>query len=327
MCTALAIRAPSLYFGRTLDLDMTPGEELVIQPRRVTIPLRHAPAVSADYALMGIAHLADGRPLWYDAANEVGLCMAALHFPNDTAYVPFPVAGRLTLMTFELIPWILGRCAGVREAREELEGVILSSEAYSEALPSSPLHWLLADAQESLVIEQTADGLHLYEDPVHVMTNAPDFPSQLRELSRYAYLSPAQPTDTCVPGVPPQLYSRGMGTEGMPGGLSSGARFVRAAFTAAHARPQETPDAQVAQVFHVLDAVSQVDGCCRVEGDRYERTMYAVCYDVARRRCCYTTYDCRTIHSLEMAPDLADAGPLIRYPLCREPDIRRQGRA
>ena len=49
-----------------------------------------------------------------------GLCMAGLNFPGNARY-RVPEAGKLNLASWELIPYLLGRCASVREARPVLE--------------------------------------------------------------------------------------------------------------------------------------------------------------------------------------------------------------
>ena len=41
------------------------------------------------------------------------------------------------------------------------------------------LHWMVADAETSIVVESTAAGLDVYDNPIGVMTNEPPFPRQL----------------------------------------------------------------------------------------------------------------------------------------------------
>lgn len=325
MCTAVSFRTPDLYVGRTLDAESTLGEEIVICPRHSLLSLRNAPPVRSEQAIIGIAHMEGDTPLWYDGMNRAGLCMAALRFPDFSARFPFPVAGRLTLTTFELIPWVLGSCSTVAEVRERLEGVILSAEDYSDRLPCAPLHWMLADERETVVLEQTERGLHLYDDPVQVLTNSPPLPDQLRSLTSYAALSPDPPRGTCLPGVEPTPFSEGLGSEGLPGGLSSPARFLRAAFTAAHALREGDADRRLLQCFHVMGSVEQVEGCCRTWNGGLERTQYTVCYDTKRLTCCYTTYENRQINAVSLRPAAEDGTGLVRYPLRHETDIRVQG--
>jgi choloylglycine hydrolase len=38
------------------------------------------------YAMVGVATVIDNYPLYYDAANEHGLCIAGLNFPGNACY-------------------------------------------------------------------------------------------------------------------------------------------------------------------------------------------------------------------------------------------------
>lgn len=80
MCTAITFSSKDFFFGRTLDHEQTYGEEVVISPRNLSLPFRELPALEHHHAIVGIAHVAQGYPLYYDAVNEKGLCMAGLNF-------------------------------------------------------------------------------------------------------------------------------------------------------------------------------------------------------------------------------------------------------
>ena len=50
---------------------------------------------------------------------------------------------------------------------------------FSEQLPLAQLHWIVADENESITVESMSDGLHIYDNPVGVLTNNPPFPQQM----------------------------------------------------------------------------------------------------------------------------------------------------
>ena len=52
------------------------------------------------------------------------------------------------------------------------------------------LHWIISDENESITVESMSDGLHIYDNPVGVLTNNPPFPQQMFQLNNYMYLSP-----------------------------------------------------------------------------------------------------------------------------------------
>ena len=160
MCTALSYRTRDHYFGRNLDLDTSYGEKVCVMPRNFPFPLRTREALNTHYAMIGMATVADGLPLFYEAANECGLGMAGLNFPGNAWYGP-ERPGADNIAPYELIPWILGQCSSVKEARSLLERLCIIDRPFSPTLPLASLHWMLSDPEESIVLEATKTGLQV----------------------------------------------------------------------------------------------------------------------------------------------------------------------
>ena len=238
MCTAATYQTKDFYFGRNLDYEFSYGEQLVVIPRNYPFRFRQAGELNRHYAILGMAHVAEGYPLYYDAINEAGLCVAGLNFVGNAVYHP-AADGKENIAQFELIPWLLGRCASLAEARELLAGANLLNLPFSPQYPLAALHWMIADRTGCITLESTADGLHVYDNPAGVLTNNPPFPLQMFNLNNYRNLSPRQPENQFAPGLPLSAYSRGMGGLGLPGDLSSQSRFVRAAFVRNNAHSEE----------------------------------------------------------------------------------------
>ncbi len=323
MCTAIAFRSEGTYFGRTLDFDCSYGSEIVITPRGYCPP-RPGERPTA-YAVIGMARAEDGYPLYFDGMNERGLCIAGLRFAESAAYrrqsdVP---AGCEGIPSYALPLRLLGRCADLRAAKEILRRAVITDEAFSPAFPPSPMHWLLADGSGSLAIEQTADGLHLWNDPVDVLTNEPPLPEQLRRLADFRHLTPETPQNTLAPQADLPVYSRGMGTNGLPGGLSSPDRFVRAAFSVQHSVCPPDEESCVSQFFHTLGTVEQIRGCCVVDGDRCEITQYTSCCSAKTGIYYYTTYQNRQIAAVDMHRAPQDGGLVRIRPIEKEQILRQ----
>ena len=323
MCTAATYLTKDFYFGRNLDYEFPYGESVTITPRGYSFDLRRGEKFKNRYAIIGMAHVQDGYPLYYDAVNEKGLCIAGLNFVGNAKYHT-PVNGKDNITQFELIPWLLGSCAGIDEARTLLERLNITDVPFSDGMPLAQLHWLIADQTGSITVESTADGLHVYDNPVGVLTNNPPFPMQLFNLNNYMALSPESPVNTFAPDAPLATYSRGMGAIGLPGDLSSQSRFVRAAFVRAHALCQPTEASRVNQFFHILTSVEQQRGCCALGEGKYEITLYSSCCNATRGVYYYTTYENRQITAVDMHKENLDGGVLIRYPLLQGPAFRAQ---
>lgn len=314
MCTAAAYLTGDLYFGRNLDYERSYGEHVVIVPRNFPLPMRHTAALTHHHAMIGMAHVQNGYPLFYDAMNEKGLCIAGLNFVGNAVYFA-PADGACSVAQFEFIPWLLGRCATLSEARACLETLRLTGTPFCPGMSAAQLHWLLADRSGCLVIEQTADGLHVYDDPAGVLTNNPPFPMQCFALNNYAALSPRAPENRFAPELPLERYSRGMGGIGLPGDLSSQSRFVRAAFTRLHSRSGSDEQSGVSQLLHILSSVEQQRGCCELEDGSFEITLYSSCCSAATGIYYYRTYDNSALTAVCLYHENLDGSALIAYPL------------
>ncbi len=323
MCTAATYKTNGFYFGRTLDYEFSYGEEIAVMPRNFPLEFRHTGKCPSHYAIIGTAHVANGYPLYYDAMNEKGLCMAGLIFVGNAKYAE-PKEGAQNVAQFEFIPWILSGCATVCEAREKLRHINLVGTPFNAAMPAASLHWIIADKNEAIVAESTATGLHIYDNPAGVLTNNPPFDMQMQNLSNYMALSPSQPENTFAPDVPLAAYSRGMGALGLPGDLSSQSRFVRAAFTRAHSVSSSSEQESVNQFFHILGSVEQQRGCCEVEKGKYEITIYTSCCSTDAGIYYYTTYENSQITAVDMNKEDLNSAELIKYPMILKGEIRRQ---
>lgn len=323
MCTAATYQTKGFYFGRNLDYEFSYGESIAITPRNYVLHFRHEPVISSHYAMIGMAHVAGDYPLYYDAMNEKGVCMAGLNFVGNAHYFPLQDTKK-NIASFEFIPWILAQCASVREVRQKLSEMVLVDTAFSEGLPPSSLHWMIADQEECIVVENTEDGMHIYTNPTGVLTNNPPFPLQLFHLNNYASLSEKDPVNTFSKEIPLSTYSRGMGGIGLPGDLSSMSRFVKVAFTRAHSLSDDSEQASVSQFFHILTSVEQQRGCCEVKEGKYEITIYSSCCSADRGIYYYTTYNRRAITAVDMHKENLDSSTLISYPMLDEEAVISQ---
>ena len=322
MCTAVSFTTADHYFGRTLDLSYSYGETVTITPRHYPVHFRRMGTNDNHYAIIGMAIVRDGYPLYYDAANEKGLAIAGLNFPGNAVYFP-ETEGKDNVSPFELIPWILGQCATVAEARQRLERTHLVNIPFSGAMPLAPLHWMIADASGAITLEQTADGLKIYDNPAGVLTNNPPFDYQMFNLNNYINLTPELPVNRFCPQLPLRPYCLGMGGIGLPGDLSSASRCVRAAFTRLNSVCGCSEPKSVSQFFHILGSVHQTRGCAKTE-DGYEITVYTSCCNTTKGIYYYTTYQNQQITAVQLTHENLNANTVITYPLITETQILRQ---
>lgn len=189
----------------------------------------------------------------------------------------------------------------------------LMGTPFSEQLPTAQLHWMIADKEECIVVESMKDGMHIYDDPVGVLTNNPPFPGQMFALNNYAGVSRKQPESTFAGVLELDPYSRGMGGMGIPGDLSSQSRFVKVAFTKLNAISGDGENESVSQFFHILGSVDQQRGCCEVAEGKYEITLYTSCCNATKGIYYYTTYDNHQISAVDMHKTDLNGQELARF--------------
>ncbi|WP_297819371.1 choloylglycine hydrolase [uncultured Lactobacillus sp.] len=321
MCTSIIYSSNNHYFGRNLDLEVTFGQKVVVMPRNYKIKMKRVNDIENHYAIVGMAAVEDGFPLFFDAANEKGLGMAGLAYADRATYMPAK-EDKKNIASFELIPYILGQCENIAQVKELLDDINVDDDQFSKQFPPSPLHWLLADKTgASLTLEPDKDGLHYYDNPVGVLTNVPEFPKQLINLSNYATVSPAQPKNTLVPNTDIDLYSRGMGTHFLPGGMDSESRFVKVAFTLQHAPKGKDNIEDITNYFHIMQAIAQPKGLDEVAPNTFEYTIYTDCTDLEHGVYYYTTYENNQITAIDMNKTDLDGSVLTTYQARQKQEI------
>lgn len=329
MCTAVAYKTKDHYFGRNLDLEYSYHETVTITPRNYHFTFRNIEDMKPKddsmehYAIIGMAYVVDSYPLYYDAVNEKGLGVAALNFPDNATY-HMVQKGKINLASYELIPWILCRCASVEEVVTGLEKVSITNQCFREDLPASPLHFMVSDKNRSIVLEPMPMGLMIYDNPVNVLTNNPPFLYHTTNLNNYMSLTNGIPQNNFSQKLPLNQYSRGMGSLGLPGDLSSASRFVRAAFTTLNSVSGEKEEESVSQFFHILNAVYQQKGCVKMGNDLYENTIYSSCCNTDKGIYYYTTYGNSQITAVDMHRENLSGNELISYELIKRQQINYQ---
>jgi penicillin V acylase-like amidase (Ntn superfamily) len=183
MCTAATYKTKDFYFGRTLDYEFSYGDQIVITPRNYAFNFRHVGDMKNHYAIIGMAHVAEDYPLYYDAMNEKGVAIAGLNFVGNAVYAAIKPDVE-NIAQFEFIPWILSQCSSLVEVRELLERINIVNTPFSEQLPLAQLHWIISDENESITVESMSDGLHIYDNPVGVLTKNPQR-NKMENLKKY----------------------------------------------------------------------------------------------------------------------------------------------
>ena len=316
MCTGVrfADSNGTMYFGRNLDWTQGYGERVVVTPPGAAVPAAFPRPSDPErgHAVMGMGIVVQGVPLYFDCGNDAGLAVAGLNFPQSAQYAAEPAAQGVNVAAYEFPFWVARTCASLSEAREALEHVTVVAKPVNEQLPVANLHWIIGDKTGSIVVECMADGMHVWEDDVDVLTNEPDFGWHRQNLRNYLTLSEGLPDEQSWAGAPLKAFGSGVGVQGIPGDYGGPARFVRAAFVNTHYPVQEGEKANVTRLFRTLGAAAVPDGVAQMANGAFEKTLYTSCFAAGSLTYYHATYDDPAIRAYPLAAcDLTGTEPFV----------------
>lgn len=315
MCTCISKKIENKnYFGRTMDIDESFGERVVITPRNYPYRLKNGKALDIHFAIHGMATVELGYPLYADAMNEKGLSMAGLNFPISAHYEKNAgIKADNALAPYELIPFVLGSASDIPSAKRLLSSVKICDVPFSEKTGTSPLHWQIADRDgKCVVLECTREGLKIYDNRTGILTNEPPFPSQIAHLEHYRGLSSHSKNGEIKSKLMLSDSSLGNGALGLPGDATSLSRFVRAAFLSANLECEENEQDRLCGLFRILECVSIVKGAVKAKKKNHY-TRYISLMDTAEGLYRYRFYNQFSVSCVSFSQAELESQHLIEY--------------
>ena len=316
MCTGLRFNDPegNLYFGRNLDVESSYGEKVLVTPRNYNLPYKFLEDSKTTKAIIGMGIMAGDYPMYFDCCNENGLGIAGLNFPRYAYFTDGPVDGKTNMAPYEFMVWVMEEFDTVKEAKEALKNLNLVNSPFSPQMPVAPLHWIISDKEESIVVEQTEkDGLKVYDNKVGVLTNNPDYPWHMENLDNYAGLTPHDAKTQSWNGQEVRPLGVGTGSLGLPGDSIPASRFVKIAYLNANYPAVTGEKANVAKFFNMLKSVAMIQGSVINEQGKDEFTVYTACYSTATKTYYYNRYNDFDIKSVQLTEKDMNASQVTIY--------------
>ena len=289
MCTAISYTYKKHYFGRSLDLNYPVVPSFVFVPRNYEIKFKSLNSLKKHKAIYGIGLAKFNYPFMFDCANEDGLCFAGLNFPSNAVFNKVK-DDKINLAPYELCLYLLGKYSSIKEVKEALKDISISDIPFNEYLPLSTLHYIMSDKEECIVIEQTKEGLKVYDNQYGVLTNNPPFYYHALNVNNYMNLTPKEPTNTFAKELKLVNYGKAMGAIGLPGDSSPSSRFVKATFLLHNVNKYEEDYKNVNEAFHVLNNVSTLKGESVMDDGSQEYTIYTSVYSASNNELYVRTY-------------------------------------
>ena len=227
------------------------------------------------YGYTGMAVLGFGEPILVDGVNSAGLMGALLHYPGYAVYQDGPAEGSRLVHPGRLLAWLLGRCAGVEEAVDELSRLTLVDEPI-QGKPL-PAHYILSAGRgEAIIIEPDEGGLSVCRNTIGVLTNSPNYRWHRTNLRNFVGVTNLPKAPQTIAGHEIREFGERLGGgSGLPGDYSSPSRFIRLAFMKEFAVRGKDEMEGISRMFRAFAPVDIPEGLAKADPDYdvYEQTL------------------------------------------------------
>ena len=270
MCTALTYFDSSSrpYVGRTLEFPVLLPSQLGFVPAGTAftsqVPGKDPVRWTSKHGFVGVGTPGDvskpGVPippsalLVFDGMNDAGLVVNANAYP-DTGETPDSGGPGAVLEAADFGTWLLGNFATVAQARTALAGQPVNATRLGilGGLPFS-LHLMVTDSTgQSVTIEGKGGMFHVFDNPVHVMTNGPSFDWHLTNLKNWTHLDNTDHASATFGSLAVSQPDSGIATAALPASNTSVGRFVRSVYYCTFVEKVADPDAAVATLSAIVN--------------------------------------------------------------------------
>jgi choloylglycine hydrolase len=329
-CTSIQIKTQDglVFYARNMEGGVDLGSILYVVPKGTayqgTLPDNTPKGLkwTAKYGVVGVGTAAG--PVLNDGINELGLAVGTLFLPDYAEYETFdPGKAAITLAQYEVATWILSNFATVAEVRQALPKVRVVQGSTS-MLGILPLHFCVHDPQgNSLVIEYVKGKLHVYDNPLGVLTNSPTFDWMTTYLSNFVNLSATNVPQLDLKGFTIHQFGQGSGMVGLPGDYSPPSRFVRMVAYTQAALPVEGAAAGLNLAMTIINNIDIPKGTVREKTEKgrgYDITQWTVVGDLTNKKYYFRTHDNKNWRYVDVAKALQGAKGVMSMSLEVPPD-------
>jgi penicillin V acylase-like amidase (Ntn superfamily) len=264
-CTTILVTDTSgrAYHGRTLEFSVILPMDMTYFPAGTKV-ISSTPAgnqgltFDTKYPILGMSYpvLPSAKQVTFvEGINDQGVSFSANWLTGTDSPAVSQDDARI-LAASDFGAWVLGNFKSVEEVKEAMGNG--QPEIWVPASPLDPkaplpLHYAINDKTgNSIVVEFTDGKLNLYDNPVGVLTNGPDFPWHLKNLQNYTFTNVDKNTGQ-LGKLKLATQDGGIALTALPSAETSQGRFVKAAFYANYVRKAKTPDEAVVTLAHLMN--------------------------------------------------------------------------
>lgn len=333
-CTGVTLKSQdnAVVFARTMEwgsFDLK--SRIVITPREHQFTAQtpdNKPGLNwkSKYGFVGLDAPAMSNGLILDGMNEKGLVVSTFYLPGFTEYQTYdPAKANISVGPGDVIPYLLSTTATVDEAKAALTNIRVTPVIASSLGFAPPAHYMITEPSgKAVVIEYIKGELTIFDAPLGVITNAPNYDWHITNLRNYLNLSDKALPSRKLDNIDFAPLGAGSGMIGLPGDNTPPSRFIRAVAATHTARPTATGDETVYEAFRILDnfnlPLGSAEGAGEGKGKNKEimrsSTIWTTVYDTKNKELYYHTQHNRRVRKVDVSKiDFASLHETIIIPL------------
>lgn len=266
MCTGMQIsNSYGNWLGRTMDMEHDIPCQICYHP--VDYPVAEnaeGGAFTQLYPTIGITFY--GMDPLKDGINTHGLAGITNEFFGYDLFTKEPKPGKKNMCSHHFMSYVLANYRNIAELLEDLPNIHLCVyNQKGEKMKSPAFHYYFVDKTgRGVVLEPKGGQLVVFENPYHILTNAPAFPKQI------AHLKSSLPLD--------DLNQFNSGKK-LPGGYDPKSRFVRAYYLLKTQVDAKDAKQSLGYLFRLLGAMALPKGFFHNhQYNAYTHTLYLAVY-------------------------------------------------
>ncbi len=331
-CTSLRVKTADglVFYARTMEGGEPFHSSVSVIPRGTEfigiLPdgSQGGLAWTTKYGVVGMNTF--GLPAISDGMNDAGLAAGNLMFPGFAEYQAFdPAKAKSTIAQFDVITWILSNFSTVGEVKESIKNIRVCKGLVSK-VGNLQLHYTVHDSKgNSIVIEYVKGELHVYDNPIGVMTNSPSFDWHMTNLANYVNLTSVNSATITNEGIKTSGLGQGSGMLGLPGDYTPPSRFVRMLALVLSSLPVSGGDAGLNLAMTIINNIDIPIGSVRDKNGKEmicDQTQWAAISDLGRLRFYFHTYSNKDWRMVDVKKALASAKDIMTIPAEMPADYR-----
>lgn len=292
----------NIMIGRTMEFGVDSGWKIAVVPRNMQFT---SPAPGEKKGLTWrnkygyVAVVGWGMDdMVSDGLNEAGLSFGGLWYDPGMKYQEIgPGEENRALAATMSGAWILGNFSTIDELKKTVAEIKIFGYVVPALHMAPPAHGIVYDAGGKCLVVEFGDGeVNLYDNPLGILTNAPDFPGHIKHMRQFIGMSNENPKPEDMSGLKFMPTGHGAGMIGLPGDLTPPSRFVRLGVTTHFADQPENGAQSLNVCQHIVNAFNIVSGMVVEKSPEgkvvsKETTQFATFRDLTNKILYFQTYE------------------------------------